>query len=660
MGCPIPTARAQSGSSSTDSLKTYELSEIVVGGEVRRERQVATVRRVSLAAIVREDASSTADLVHLVPSAYLQTNSRGESLIYVRNAGERQVSVFFDGALLNIPWDNRIDMSMIPGGMLGGMEVSKGPLSVVYGANVVGGAVNLQSRSLERSGSLSEFTGVFGTQSTAQLRGGYLYRAGEWSAQFSGSIQSTDGFRVPGEADLDFSQTGGPLRINTDRSINNLFVRVGREMKNGSRYGVSVLYVDSEKGVAPEGHLNPDTDRVRFWRYPLWRNTMWIANGSSKLGVLGDIRATVWYGRFSQRIDQYETNAYERITDREKDRDQTLGMRVLSSRSMGPGSFRMALNYLVSTHNQTDLVLGEAFNQLPPVELTYRQHIYSFGVEYEVQVDDAVTLLGGGSLDGTATPKTGDKPHRDAISDYGLMAGVNFALSEANTLRLSVGRKVRFPTMRELFGEAIHSFLLNPELRPESSFLGEIALEHTGSRLAGELVFFMQRTYDTIDQENVVVDGLRRRRRINLEGSRVLGLEIVGSVAVLERVSIDGHLSIMDPEAFHIGGTRKLNEKPVALGTLSIHMSTRWGASFRSTLVYTGRAYANSPDNMQVALPPSKVLNLRVALRKYVERSGLFAELFMGVNNLTDELTLPQLGLPGAGRAARVGLGLTF
>lgn len=660
MGCTISAVHAQSGSSSSDSLKTYELSEIVVGGKVLRERQVATVRRVSLAAIVQEDASSTADLVHLVPSAYLQTNSRGESLIYVRNAGERQVAVFFDGALLNIPWDNRIDVSMIPGGMLGGMEVAKGPLSVVYGANVVGGAVNLQSRSLERSGSLSEFTGVYGTHLTAQLRGGYLYRTGEWSAQFAGSIQSTDGFRIPRKAYLDFSQTGASLRTNTDRSINNLFVRIGRELDNGSKYGVSVLHVDSEKGVAPEGHLNPETDRVRFWRYPLWRNTMWIANASSKLGILGDLRATVWYGRFSQRIDQYESHKYERVTDRETDRDQTIGMRVLSTHSIGPGSLRMAVNYLVSTHNQIDLVLGEEFNQPSPDELTYRQHIYSFGVEYEVPIDDAVTILGGGSVDGTATPETGDKPHRDAISDYGLLAGVNIALSEANTLRISAGRKVRFPTMRELFGEALQTFLLNTELKPESSFLGEIALEHAGSRLAGELVFFLQRTYDTIEQENVVVDGLRRRRRINLEGSRVLGMEIVGSVAVLEHLSIDGHLSIMDPKAFFEGGTRKLNEKPAALGTLSVHLSTRWGASFRSTVVYTGRAYGNAPDNTQVALPSSIVLNLRVALRKYVERNGLFAELFIGVNNITDEVTLPQLGLPGAGRAARAGLGLTF
>ncbi|MCH8275913.1 MAG: TonB-dependent receptor [Bacteroidetes bacterium] len=656
----IPETEAQTGSSSTDSLRTYELSEIVVGGEAESRASAVAVRRISLASIVREDAASAADLVHLVPSAHIQTNSRGESLIYIRNVGERQVAVFFDGALLNIPWDNRIDMSMIPVGMLGGMEVSRGIPSVVYGPNVIGGAVNLQSRSLERSGSLSEFTGQFGSNSAAQLGGGYLYRSGEWSAQATGSVQSVDGFSLPSNAELSYSQDGELVRTNTDRSINNLFVRVGRNMDSGSEYGVSILHVDSEKGVAPEAHLDPAEDRVRFWRYPLWRNTMLIANGSTDLGVFGAVRATAWIGRFSQRIDQYETDRYVNVTDRQEDRDETVGVRISSGGALGSGSLRIALNYLTSTHRQTDTVLGTESSGSTPTMLSYKQHLYSVGLEYEASFAGRMHVISGVSLEGISMPETGDKPGRDAIGDYSVMAGLDYRLDETVRVKLSGGRKVRFPTMRELFGEALRRFLVNEDLRPESSFLGDLALELTGSRVSGEVVLFFRRTHDTIDQEIVDLDGDRRRRRINLEGSRVWGVEFVGMSRILENVKADGHLTLMKSDAFERGETKPMNEKPSVTGAMTISASTRWGASARVSAVYTGRAYALTTRNTQVKLPTSLILNLRLALRKYIRENGLFAELYAGVNNLSDRLTLPQLGLPGAGREYRVGLSLSF
>jgi len=290
---------AQSGTKEADSLRSYRLSEIVIGGDVSNVRSMETVRRISIASIVKEDASSAAALVRLIPSAHLQTNSRGESLIYIRNAGERQVAVFFDGALLNIPWDNRVDMSLIPVGMLGGMAVSRGVPSVVYGTNVIGGAINLQSRSLERAGSLMEVTAQSGTLSSSLLRATYLRRVGEWRIVASGGLFSTDGIALPRKPGISYSQTGNSVRTNTDRQIGNLFLRLGRKLPDGSEYGLSLMHIDSEKGVAPEGHIDPDVDRVRFWRYPKWRNTMLMATAGKVLPVLGDVRGTAWLSRFS-------------------------------------------------------------------------------------------------------------------------------------------------------------------------------------------------------------------------------------------------------------------------------------------------------------------------------------------------------------------------
>jgi len=142
----------------------YNLNEVVVTGQARQATQAATtVQRIEPQAIEQQDAADVSELAELAPATHVQTNSRGQTILYFRNAGDRQVGQFFDGALLNVPWDNRVDISQIPASVVGEMTVTKGVPSVQYGANVLGGAVNFESRTLDRPGRKTEFKGQLGT-----------------------------------------------------------------------------------------------------------------------------------------------------------------------------------------------------------------------------------------------------------------------------------------------------------------------------------------------------------------------------------------------------------------------------------------------------------------------------------------------------------------
>jgi len=83
-------------------------------------------------------ARDAAAVVRRLPSAHVPTNSRGEALIYLRSAGERQVAAFFDGALLNVPWDNRYDLSLVPASVINTVTSASGTLSPQYGVNALG------------------------------------------------------------------------------------------------------------------------------------------------------------------------------------------------------------------------------------------------------------------------------------------------------------------------------------------------------------------------------------------------------------------------------------------------------------------------------------------------------------------------------------------
>ena len=143
------------------------------------------------------------------------------------------------------------------------------------------------------------------------------------------------------------------------------------------------------------------------------------------------------------------------------------------------------------------------------------------------------------TLDGLATHVTGVKP---SISGFqALSANIEYItpLSQSVAFKLNAGSKPRFPTMRELFGTALNRFLPNPDLKAERAWIAESSLQILGESISFETTLFYQRTAHTIDQINVMDDNVRKRLRVNLDGSRVYGVEFGGRAALRERLSLD-------------------------------------------------------------------------------------------------------------------------
>ncbi len=638
-----------------DSLRTYNLSEIVIGGETRGAERIQRLHRVGLSALAIQDSPDVASTLRLLPSASVQTNSRGETLVYIRAAGERQVALFLDGAPLNIPWDNRIDLSLVPANIIGGVSVERGAVSAGYGTNVSGGAVNLQTRNFEAQGTLSELNGQAGSGDSWQTRALFASRSEKSTILIGSTLASTGGMVLPSEAELPY-ENSSTRRLNTDRSEGNVYLRLDREMTNAS-WGFTFLHASANKGVAPEGHLNPLIDNVRYWRYPLWRNTMAILNGSSHRGR-NNILSTVWLSRFQQEIDQYGDEHYQSVLETQEDLDISGGVRLIGERTAGPVVLRGITFVTTSKHEQSDIdrlmAPGEA-----SAPQAFRNVLYSIGLELTSASSDEGHWAAGATLDGMSTPLTGDKPSSDPFRAASLNAEYVRVISEGLAVKMNAGSKPRFPTMRELFGTALNRFIPNPELKPERTWMAETGVEYFSENISFETVAFLQRTIDTIDQINVFDGEVRKRKRVNLDGSRVYGLEFVSRVAPWDRLTIDGHLTWMRPIALTDDGNRHLMEKPEVLATISAQLTGLKGLVVNSTLVYTGTAYGLAVDNKQVQLPASTLVNFRLSSRKYFSRSGLFSEMFAGVDNVFDDLHLPQLGLPSAGRSFRFGVNLS-
>jgi len=641
------------------------LTEIAVVGQRTGMPGVATTQRVTRLEIDRLDATTADQILRLAPAASIQTNSRGETLVFLRNAGERQISIFYDGALLNVPWDNRIDLSVIPSGAIAGLTVAKGVTSVEYGANVIGGAVNLATPSPLDLGLRTELDLRFGTEDLKDLSLTQSARIGGVGLIGGVGYFSRDGVPLSDDADLAFNQIGGDTRTNTDSEFANLFLRAETQLGESGHLGLSLLYIDAEKGVAPEGNENPAIENPRFWRLPQWDMLMGIFSGEGALGANTQIRGSLWAQMFDQTIDSFESIAFEQRDSRQEDDNITVGARFVVSRDIGAHRLLYSFNGLMSEHNQVDtpFMNGAPVMGAVPPELTFRQWTISNGLEYESEPLEDLVVTAGASVDLFTTPATGDTPGISDFVEWNATAGATYRMAGGWSLRGSIGRKTRLPTMRELFGAALGQFLINPGLEAESAVLAEIGLGWQGAKGQFEIVPFANVTDDTIDQRNVIVEGERRRQRINLSGSRIFGLEMTGEWALADMLRASGHLTVMDMRrdpAFP-GDFTKLSEKPEAIGRGALTYDGDSGLSATAELEYRGQAFSlNNFDEFE-PLERSAALNLRIAYA--IGRHLPFlegAEAFLRIDNVTDTLVEPQLGLPAAGRWTSGGLKASF
>ncbi|GAB5535903.1 MAG: hypothetical protein Rubg2KO_21520 [Rubricoccaceae bacterium] len=617
------------------SWSDRQLDEVVV----RDAESEAGTERIPVAGVLARAPQHMADVARLIPSAVATTNSRGETLMYVRGVGERQTAVLLDGAPLTVPWDRRLDLALVPSGVVGRLDLVRGPASLTWGPNATGGALDLVPRALQSDGQLTEADMSTGVPLRGRVAATHLRRTGAWS----GTV-SVDGMVQEGAAlasSLPFSQPDAALRTNSDRRAVSALGRVVGAPAPGVEVAATLLHLNASQGVAPEGHLNPETDRVRFWRIPDWDHTTLVVRAKTPLSRVG-LDATAWAGTFGQTIHAYEDATYARWAGGQRDWDRTLGGRVVME-TVGPaGALRGILWGLASTHRQLELADGAATER-------FRETESRVAIEGETRLGPATALLGV-SLDGFRPLEAGERTVGDGFQLVGLVARVEAPVLEGR-VHAGVSRGGRFPTMRELYGQALGRFALNPDLSPETTWQAELGVRAEGRRATGWATLFGRQTTGTIEQE-VRADG--RRQRVNLGSSQAVGVEGGAAVRLGQSLRLDASATILGLEGETGEGTRvSLAERPERLGRLAITALPPQGWTWAVEALATGSAVSFVREGA-VELPSSVVLGARLGHRWVVGR-GL-VDVFAHLDNATNAVHLPQAGLPAPGRDIRVGL----
>ena len=257
----------------------------------------------------------------------------------------------------------------------------------------------------------------------------------------------------------------------------------------------------------------------------------------------------------------------------------------------------------------------------------------SLALEYELAPGGRWTAVIGA---GWAAQRR-DEIGRD--EDYSFLVGGSYELGRDLKLRGSVARRVRFPTLRDLYAADRG----NPTLEPERTVDGELALERSlglGQNL--ELTVFRIEADDFI--ERVPNDVLR-----NIQESRFQGVELAGRHRLDGSVRLSWSYGYLDSRNLSAdGGTDKTQNRPEHKATLVGEGVTAKGWRLRGEALFVADSYALSRQRPARAMELGDYLVVGASLA--VPLRGEDWRVVGRVTNLFDTAYVESIGFPAPGR----------
>ena len=393
------------------------------------------------------------------------------------------------------------------------VEVLRGPASVLYGSNAMGGVVNIVTRKMRGDGVRTDLHAGYGSYNTLETELTNRVRKGRFSSVLSGSYNRTDGHR----ADMCFEQYGGYAKLGYDLTDHwNAYADVNVTHFNASYPGpVSAPLVDGDqritRGVASFS-LGNDYEKTSgavsfFYNW----GDHWINDGyTSSAGE------TSQDGRF---------NSY----------DDMMGVSLYQSTRFFAGN-RLTLGFDWFRYGGkawTDYVSGEDAGTRDDLVDEHEDEVAGY-VDFRQSFGDWLTLNAGLRVD----------HHSRVGTEWVPQAGLAFHLPRAIELKASAAKGFRYPILREMYMFPPQ----NPDLKPESMWNYEIALSQT--LLGGRLNYGVNVFY--IDGKNLIVTlpnpngtGMLNQNSGEIDNA---GVEVQAAWRVNQDWSVDGNYSFLHME----------------------------------------------------------------------------------------------------------------
>ena len=291
-GCLISAVslQAQTSKDSTKVARSYAINEVVVTG-TRSETDVRhlpmTVSVVGRPQLEASQQTSVLPVLNSQVPGFFST-SRGVMGYGVATGASGQMSLRGNGGPAQAALPTTGLLVLIDGhpqymGLMGHpiadayqtmmaerVEVLRGPASVLYGSNAMGGVINIVTRKMQEDGIRTNINIGAGAYGSVQTEATNRIRKGRFSSTVTASYNRTDGHR----ADMAFEQYGGYAKLGYDFTDNwKVWGDVNVTRFNATNPGsVMKPYIDNDQRItrgmtsfALENHYEKTSGALSFF-----------------------------------------------------------------------------------------------------------------------------------------------------------------------------------------------------------------------------------------------------------------------------------------------------------------------------------------------------------------------------------------------------------
>jgi iron complex outermembrane receptor protein len=612
------------------------------------EREGPSVEEIDRRELERKGARTAAEALETEPAVHAASGSRGERIFTLRGFDQRQVVVLVDGSPYYIPYDGQVDLNMVPSELIDRITVVKGPGSVLYGPNGMGGAINIVTRK-PGVGPLAELRVETGRGDAFELRGLHTLRIGPLAYTIHGGLQRREAFPLSSRFDPSPTENGA-LRQNSDRRAAHLGARARLLLGADHALTTGITYVDASRGLPPS---TVSTD-PRFWRFTTW-HSLKVSLGHHGQYLDGDLELDelVHLSLFDNLLDGFDDASYStQASPRAFSswyHDRIYGGRIraryrLERAPWGPTELRLWLGAQHDRHAREDLQ-----GDYPP----HTRNILTFTPEAQSHL--------GGSQRWQATlgfQTDLELPGSGMRTQLGLGPLLSLRFDPVLNrlwLRATAARRTRFPSLHERFSATGTYRLPNPDLHPEHAW-------HLGLDASWRAARWLTLQVAAFDAE---LDGLIERRQIggnreqiqNVGSARLLGVELALSAAPLRWLTAAlGYTWVHARRTDAVAAEEEeLQYRPAHKASLDLVLAPWSVLELSSQLHLVGPQRFQHPDTLRWGTLGTYLRwDARLDLHPFP-----WGSLWISVRNLLDSNYQTKLGFPDPGLELWAGLRLT-
>ena len=393
------------------------------------------------------------------------------------------------------------------------VEVLRGPASVLYGSNAMGGVINIVTRKMQEDGVKTNLRAGYGSWNTLETELTNRIRKGCFSSVVSGSYNRTDGHR----ADMGFEQYGGYAKLGYEVTDNwNLRGDVNVTHFNASYPGpVDAPLLDGDQRItrgmtsfAVENRYEKTSGAVSFFYN--WGDH-WINDGYTP--------------------SEGETPQDDRFLSH----DDMMGVSLYQSARFFKGN-RITVGFdwfRYGGRAWNEYVSGEQAGTTSDLVDKHEDELAGY-IDFRQDIGSWLTFNVGLRAD-----------HHSRIGlEWVPQAGLAFHLPHAMELKASASKGFRYPILREMYMFPPQ----NPDLQPESMWNYELAFSQR--LMEGRLTYGVNLFY--IDGKNLIQtlpnpngSGMLNQNSGEIENT---GVEIQAAYRINRHWSVDGNYSFLHME----------------------------------------------------------------------------------------------------------------